>query len=84
MRVDSAPRADFQQAADTLKPLIRRGDFIYATRATCGAKQRRYVFSGWDGIWICSASCNDIDPRSVTAINGKKVDQSNTLIETPL
>ena len=58
-------------ALAALKPLLRKGDRIRATRGECCANPATYIFDHWNGNWIVSKSGIDtIVPGSITAING--------------
>lgn len=63
-------------AVSVLKPLLKPGDRIRATKGECGARPATYTFQGWDGQWIVSRSGIDtILPASVTHINGEPLPQ---------
>lgn len=54
-----------------LRPLLRVGDRIRATKAECGAREATFTFSHWKGGWIVSTGTTSIAPGSVYSINGK-------------
>jgi hypothetical protein len=60
-----------RQATDAAKKALKVGDRI--TFASCPGTKRWAVVTGWDGMWICSATRNDIAAVNVSKVNGRPV-----------
>lgn len=54
-----------------LRPMLKAGDELRATRAECCAHEATFVFSHWEGGWIMSKSGRSIAPTSVYSVNGQ-------------
>jgi hypothetical protein len=56
-----------------LRSLLRPGDKLRATKASCGARESTLQFSRWDGRWILSKSRASVAPGSVFSVNGEVI-----------
>lgn len=54
-----------------LRPLLKAGDKLRATKAECGAKEANFKFSHWDGGWIMTTGDASIAPSMVYSVNGE-------------
>jgi len=54
-----------------LRPVLKVGDRIRATKAECGAREATFTFDGWHGGWILSLSGCSIAPSQVYSVNGE-------------
>ena len=59
-----------QAADDWLRPRLKAGDKLRATKAECGAREASFTFSHWEGGWIVSTGGSSISPRQVFSVNG--------------
>ena len=58
---------------DLLRPRLRRGDRLRATKAECGSREASFTFSHWEYDWIVSTGGASISPGSVYSVNGEVV-----------
>ncbi|WP_197436444.1 hypothetical protein [Agrobacterium vitis] len=56
-------------ADQALRPILKPGDRLRATKAECGKKEASFIFSHWDHGWIVSTGGSSIAPGSVYSIN---------------
>ncbi|WP_197434280.1 hypothetical protein V6582_17795 [Agrobacterium vitis] len=56
-------------AKEALRPLLKPGDRLRATKAECGKKEASFIFSHWRDGWIVSTGGSSIAPGSVYSIN---------------
>lgn len=64
-------RLRHELAEKALRPKLKPGDTLRATKAECGAKEANFIFSHWDYNWIMSTGGASIAPGSVYSINGE-------------
>ncbi|WP_197434789.1 hypothetical protein [Agrobacterium vitis] len=56
-------------AEKALRPILKPGDRLRATKAECGKKEASFIFSHWDHGWIVSTGGSSISPGTVYSIN---------------
>lgn len=59
-----------QVADDYLRPRLKAGDRLRASKAECNAREASFTFSHWEGGWIVSVSGRSISPGAVYSLNG--------------
>ncbi|QBR35387.1 hypothetical protein ETW23_03785 [Leisingera sp. NJS201] len=57
------------KAEKLLRGLLKPGDKMRATKASCNAREATFTFHGWDGGWIISKSGESISPCMVYSVN---------------
>lgn len=72
MRLPFNVRSDLREdALDWCEKTLRVGDRL--TVARCGGPSTNFIFKGFDGKWIESASRSDIPPVCILKVNGEFV-----------
>lgn len=61
------------EAERILRPLLKAGDVLRATRAECCAHEASFKFDHWEGGWIVSRGGRSIAPSSVYSVNGQVI-----------
>lgn len=61
-------RAELYRATDRAKAALIPGDRLFVSR--CGGIRTTVTFTGWDDLWICSKTLDDIAASSVIKVNG--------------
>lgn len=56
-------------ADEALRPRLKAGDRLRASKAECGAREATFTFSHWEKGWIVSTGGSSISPGSVYSIN---------------
>ncbi|MGI2031973.1 hypothetical protein ACRQ1B_06225 [Rhizobium panacihumi] len=54
-----------------LRPTLKAGDRLRATKSQCGSREASFIFHHWDMGWIVSTGKASISPGSVYSVNGK-------------
>lgn len=62
-----------KRAEELLRPILKAGDRIRATKAECCAREATFTFAGWEKGWIVSWSGKSIAPGNVYSVNGKVI-----------
>ncbi|QNQ09272.1 hypothetical protein [Sphingomonas alpina] len=58
-------------ATENAKRTLKVGDRI--TFTSCPGTKRWAIVTGWDGVWICSKTRNDIAAATICTLNGQPV-----------
>ncbi len=67
-----------QAADDWVRPRLKAGDKLRATKAVCGSREASFTFSHWEGGWVVSTGGNSIAPSQVFSVNAKCCDFKGT------
>ncbi|MGX1496873.1 hypothetical protein ACSSV1_001909 [Labrenzia sp. MBR-25] len=59
-----------QAADDWLRPRLKAGDKLRATKSVCGSREASFTFSHWEGDRIVSTGGSLIAPSQVYSVNG--------------
>lgn len=58
-----------KQASILAQGTLKFGDRIGRTR--CGGSKSTFVFTHWEGVWICGKSVHDCHASHIYSVNGK-------------